>query len=173
MSHRSSHSWAYWPSTCDFNLIWLRSINLYTNYWRKVMSSAKRSYSQVEKETLAVICGVRKFHKYLWGRHFKIYTDHKPLLGLLGKLKTLPQHCSDRLQRWALIMQDYEYELVYRPGTSIVNADMLSRLPLKETVEVPVWEPVLNLLQHMKEGPVTASMIKEATKIDPIMPRVL
>jgi len=70
-------------------------------------------------------------------------------------------------------MEGYEYELVYRPGTSIANADALSRLPLKEIVEVPVVEPVINLIQHPEEGPVIANMIKEATKTDPVMSRVL
>ena len=48
------------------------------------------NYSQVEKEALAMICGVHKFHKYLWGRHLKICTDHKPVLGFLGEMKPLP-----------------------------------------------------------------------------------
>ena len=39
-------------------------------------------------------------------------------------------------------------KLFYRPGTSVANADALSRLSLPETVEVPAPEPVLNLLQH-------------------------
>ena len=120
-----------------------------------------------------MICSVRKFHMFLWGRHFKIYTDHKPLLGLLGETKPHPQHSSARLQRWALLVQGYDYELIYRPGTSIASADALSRLPLLETVEVPVPEPVLNLLQHLEEGPVTATVIKEATKTDPVLSRVL
>ena len=70
-------------------------------------------------------------------------------------------------------MQGYDYELIYRPGTNIANADALSRLPLPETVEVPVPEPVLNLLQHLKEGPVTAAMIKEATNTDPVLSHLL
>ena len=118
-------------------------------------------------------CGVRKFHKYFWGQHFKVYTEHKPLLGLLGQMKSLPQHSSARLQRLALLMQGYDYELIYRPGTNIANADALSRLPLPETVEAPVPEPVLNLLQHLEEGLVTATMIKEVTKTDPVLSRVV
>ena len=60
----------------------------------RTMAPAENNYSQVEKEALAMICGVRK---YLWGRHFKIYTDHMPLSGLLGEMKPLPQHSSARL----------------------------------------------------------------------------
>ena len=40
-------------------------------------------------------------------------------------------------------------------------------------MEVPVPEPVLNLFQHLEEGPVTANMIKEAKKTDPVLSRVL
>ena len=137
------------------------------------MAPAEKNYSQVEKEALAMICGVRKFHKYLWGQHFKIYTDHMPLLGLLGEMKPLLQHSSARLQKWALLMQGYDYELIYRPDTNIVNTDAQSRLPLPETVEVSVPEPVLNLLQHLEEGPVTTTMIKEAKKTDPVLSLVL
>ena len=93
--------------------------------------------------------------------------DHKPLLGLLGEMKPIPQHSSAHLQRCALLMQGYDYELIYRP------ADSLSRLPLLETVEVPIPEPVLNLLQHLEEGPVTATVIKEVMKTDPVLSRVL
>ena len=86
-----------------------------------LLAPAERNYSQVEKEMLPMICGVRKFHKYLWGRHFEIYTSHKlfldlhkPLLGLLGELNILSQHCPACLQRMALFMQGYDDELVYR-----------------------------------------------------------
>ena len=55
----------------------------------RTMAPAERNYSQVKKEAVAKICGVRKFHKYLWGGHLKIYMDHIPLLELLGELKPL------------------------------------------------------------------------------------
>jgi len=68
------------------------------------MAPTERNYSQVKKEALSMFCGVPKFHKYLWGRHFKIYMDHKLLLSLLGELKPLPQYSSARLKRWDLLI---------------------------------------------------------------------
>ncbi|XP_014673257.1 PREDICTED: uncharacterized protein K02A2.6-like [Priapulus caudatus] len=73
------------------------------------------------------------------------------------------------MMRWALILQGYDYELVYRPGPSIANADALSRLPLPQTIEIPVPPSVVNLMQHLEGCPVTCTMIQQDTKLDSVM----
>ena len=50
----------------------------------RTMAYGERNYSHVEKEALAMIYGVRKFHKYLWDRHFKIFTDPKWTISVNG-----------------------------------------------------------------------------------------
>ena len=75
-------------------------------------ASTERNYSQLDKEGLALVFAVKKFHKYLSGREFALMTDHHPLLGLLGENKPIPQQASPRLQRWAA----YDYKLQYRKG---------------------------------------------------------
>ena len=54
------------------------------------LNACEQRYSQLNKEGLSVVFGVCKFHKYFEGRKFRIQTDHKPLLGLLGADSLIP-----------------------------------------------------------------------------------
>ena len=101
-------------------------------YASRALNSAERNYSQIDREGLALIFAVKKFHKYIAGRKFTLVTDHKPLLGLLGPGKRIPEHASARVQRWAIILSAHSYALVHRPGKEN-SADALSRLPLPYT----------------------------------------
>ena len=65
------------------------------------------------KETLTIIYGVTKFHKYLVGQKFIIFTDNKPLMHLLKNYGTASAH----VIRWVLQFSGYKYSVHYRPGT--------------------------------------------------------
>ena len=73
----------------------------------RTMNVAGKKYSQLEKEALAVVFGVKKFHTYLYGRSFGLEADHQPLLYLLNELRRIPQMASSRIQRWALTLAPY------------------------------------------------------------------
>ena len=64
----------------------------------RTLTKTERNYSQIEKEALAIVYAVKKFHQYLFGRHFFLYTDHKPLLGLLSELKGIPSMAAAHIQ---------------------------------------------------------------------------
>ena len=66
---------------------------------------------------LALVFGVNKFHKYVYGRPIEIWTDHKPLVGLLQEGKLVPPMASSRMQWWPLKLAAYNYMLQYWPGT--------------------------------------------------------
>ena len=56
----------------------------------RTLAPAEKNYSQLDKEGLAIIFGVEKFHNFLFGRQFTIVTDHKPLKHLFGEDKPIP-----------------------------------------------------------------------------------
>ena len=66
------------------------------------LNNTEKKYSQVDKEALAVVFGLDKFHKYVCGRLFTLMTDHKPLLGLSQEGKAIYEMASCRVQRWGL-----------------------------------------------------------------------
>ena len=70
-----------------------------------------------------MIFGLKKFHKYLFGRTFTIVTDHLPLVSLFGEGKRVPEIASPRVQRWALTLSAYEYKIVFKPGRNHGNSE--------------------------------------------------
>lgn len=139
----------------------------------RTLNAAEKNYSQLEKEGLAVIFGVKKFHTYLYGRQFTIVTDHKPLISLFNELREVPQMASPRIQRWAVTLGGYEYTIVYKAGKEHQNADGLSRLPLTEKgVETPAEEERVLLLEENDVPLVKAEQVRKWTDKDAVLARV-
>ena len=137
------------------------------------LSDCEKKYAQLEKEALALIFGIAKFHKYLYGREFLLQTDHMPLLGLLKEDRTISAMASARIQRWALTLSNYQYTLEYKPGPSIGHADALRRLPLPDVpTQVPVQEEIVLALSTMDETLITADKIANWTAKDPVLSQV-
>ena len=72
---------------------------------------------------------------------------------------------ASRIQRWSLLHSSYEYEIEYRPGSKLANADALSRLPLPETTHISSKDGSVELLIHqLSKVIVTANQIKIGQK---------
>ena len=99
-------------------------------YASRRLRPAERNYSTVEKEALAAYWAIKKFEVYLYGRHFTLRTDHRPLL----YLQTADQ-LNPRLKRWALYLNLFKYTAQHIDGKANDLADLLSRrsLPMSET----------------------------------------
>ncbi|CAH8515513.1 unnamed protein product [Schistosoma bovis] len=142
------------------------------------LTMTERNYSQIEKEALAIIFAVKKFHKMLFGRQFTLLTDHKPLLTVFGSKKGIPVYTANRLQRWATTLLGYDFKINYQPTTDFGQADALSRLiGLHEKQEeevlvaaIDVEAEVHKILSDAVSGlPVTFEAIKEASKKDNVL----
>ena len=93
-------------------------------YASRLLTSAERNYSTIEREALALIWAVAKFRGYIEGSEVTLLTDHQPLKWLMS-LKSP----TGRLARWALQLQPYNVRIIYTPGKTNVVADTLSRPP--------------------------------------------
>lgn len=96
-------------------------------YTSRTLNSAEQKYSTIEKECLAIIYSINHFRPYLYGRKFKIVTEHKPLVWL-NSIKGP----STRLWKWRTKLAEYKFEIYYKKNSLNSNADALSRNPPTE-----------------------------------------
>ena len=142
-------------------------------YASRSLSPAKRNYSHLDKEALAIIFGIGKFHQYICGRKFTLYTDHKPLIHIFNESKSVPAMASARLQRWALTLSAYTYTIKYKSGKQQGNADALSRFPLTDVpTSVPTPAETITVLEHLSTILLTTAKIKLQTERDAVLSKV-
>ena len=55
-------------------------------YASRAMSKSERNYSQIGKETLAVVYGSGRFNQYVYGRRYIVESDHKPLQSISSEI---------------------------------------------------------------------------------------
>ena len=143
-------------------------------YASHTLSQSERNYAQVEKEALSLVFGIKKFHQYLYGRHFTLMTDHKPLTLILGPKQGIPPLAAARMQRWALLLSAYTYDINFRSTKMHANADGLYWLPLPD--DLPVGnapDPAIFNMSQLESLPIQAQEVAAATAADPVLHKVL
>lgn len=111
-------------------------------YISRTLNNSEQAYSTIEKELLAIVWATKKFRPYLYGRKFKIVTDHMPLKWLMSLKEP-----NSRLVRWRLKLEEFDYEIEYKRGKKNTNADALSRIEI-HTKEV---QELTKLAQYVEE----------------------
>ena len=92
-------------------------------YFSKRTSEVEARYHSYELETLAIVYALKRFRIYLQGIPFKIVTDCNALVMTLNKKDINP-----RIARWALELQNFDYNTEHRPGKRMAHVDALSRI---------------------------------------------
>ena len=116
--------------------------------------------------------GLKRFHLYMYGRHFTILTDHKPLERIFGPKTAILPLAAMRLERWVIIIAAFNYSIKFVSSKQSVVADALSRLPLPSTAggESAFFKFEERLVDCL---PITHKEISHATRVDPVLSRVL
>jgi len=92
--------------------------------YSKKLNDTECNYTTVEKELYAIIKSLEKFKNITWGNNINIYTDSRNIL-------SLKEGYNKRIQRWKLLLNEYDYELIHVKGQNNAIADELSRSYVK------------------------------------------
>ncbi|XP_042913385.2 retrovirus-related Pol polyprotein from transposon 17.6 [Parasteatoda tepidariorum] len=95
------------------------------HYMSKKTTPQEENYSSYELEVLAIIEALKKFRNYLVGNKFKLVTDCSAFQKIMSKKQLTP-----KIARWALFLEDFDYEIVHRPSKQMRHVDCLSRYPI-------------------------------------------
>ena len=148
----------------------------------RTLTAAEKNYGQIEKEALALVFAVKRFHKFLYGRHFILLTDHKPLVSVFGSKKGIPVHTATRLQRWAVTLLADSFTIRHQRTEDFGQADALSRLinrphcPDEDAIIAATMgedESRRELSDAIRGLPVTAAAIKSETQHDQLLCQVM
>ena len=136
----------------------------------RALTGSERNYQNLERECLAIIWGMEKFHYFLYGKEFTLETNQKPLVSIYRKhmVEILP-----RIQR--LIVRSFPYQpfdVQYRKGKEIPLADALSRVTLTPVEEDGIQLPIVAVNLITLNLPVSSTeidQIHEETCRDPTL----
>jgi hypothetical protein len=123
-------------------------------YASRTLSKAEKNYSTIERELAAIVYGVQYFRPYLYGKKFKIVTDHKPLIYLFSI-----SNPSSRLMKFRLKLEEYEFDIIHKPGKLNTNADALSRIYKLNGENSESYE---QYLKHIKSKVIINSNVLES-----------
>ena len=137
----------------------------------RTLNKSEKNYSQLDKEALSIMFGIKKFNQYLFGRKFVLVTDNKALSHILHPNTHLASLAASRLVRWHLTLSMYDYEIELKSTKNHSNADMLSRLPLPAPVD-EISVNAINLFQ-INILPISPKQLQQATMEDRVLKSVL
>ena len=130
----------------------------------KLLTETEMRYSNIEREMLAVLFGLEKFHYYVYERPVVVYTDHKPLEAIFKKhLASAPP----RISRMMLRIQKYDVQIKYVPGKNVPVADALSRVSYCSGDTVPGLDITIHeVLMNLNVSSTRVPQIQEETAKD-------
>ena len=136
----------------------------------RALTGSERNYQNLERECLATIWDMEKFHYFLYGKKFRLETDQKPLVSIYRKHMV---EISPRIKR--LIVRSFPYQpfdMQYKKGMEIPLADTLSRVTPTPVEEDGIQLPIVAVNLIMSNLPVSSTeidLIHAETSKDPTL----
>nr|XP_051214860.1 uncharacterized protein LOC127332582 [Lolium perenne] len=101
-------------------------------FFSRPFAARHHKLAAYERELIGLVQAVRHWRAYLWGRTFRVRTDHYSLKFLLDqRLSTVPQH------QWISKLFGFDFTVEYRPGRLNIVADALSRRDVDDAADAP------------------------------------
>ena len=131
-------------------------------YVSRAFTDAETRYSTIEKEMLAIVFSLEKWHQFTYGRHVIVNSDHKPLQAITRKtLDRAPK----RLQGMLVRALAYDIDVHYLEGKKMLLADTLSRAhPPKNNNQAQAEFENINALSYLPMGEERVEQIRKETE---------
>jgi ribonuclease HI len=102
----------------------------YVGFISSTLSPSQRRWSTTKRELYAIVLALKKFKTYVYGRSFRIMTDHRALVYLHSQKMVNPM-----MAGWIETLLDFNFEVIHLPGAMNIFPDLLSRL--YPPIEIP------------------------------------
>jgi len=119
-------------------------------YFSKGLLPAEKNYTVTEIEGLGVVWAVGLLRPYIEGTKFLIWCDHKALKWIL----TTTACTNNRLNRWRILLSEFDYDVEYKPGPQHAVSTALSRLPTEGLETGPIYQEILTVGVTTRSGAV-------------------
>lgn len=131
----------------------------------RTLTATERRYNQLDRESLAIFWAVKKFFNYLFGRHFVLYTDCRPLKSIFAPNASKPTLSATRLLHYSPFLQGFDYEIKVKKSAENAVADFLSRSATESERET-IDEASIFQINQIGMLPITKADLAKETMID-------
>ena len=97
-------------------------------YLSRRRTNTEFNYSNIEKEILSIVWITTRARQFFNWKKFILRSDHRPLEFIFNPRKELPYVTTSRIQRWAIRLMAFDFDIEYFKGNSVPHIDALSRL---------------------------------------------
>lgn len=121
-------------------------------YASRTIPKKELSRTILDKEAMAIVFGFKRFKDFIFGKLIILRTDNQSLKLILGPRKGIPETADNRFQRWAYYLSGFRFKIEHISSKANANCDALSRLPVREEVDLTELESDFSNVYFFEDG---------------------